>query len=41
VYGTVTYNDGKRVLAFGHPMFNLGPINMPLSKSGPSLLCCC
>src|SRR5450432_577035 len=33
VYGTVTYNDGKRVLAFGHPMFNLGPINMPMSKS--------
>ena len=23
--GTVTYNDGKRVLAFGHPFFNLGP----------------
>src|SRR5689334_22055080 len=21
--GTVTYNDGKRVLAFGHPFFNL------------------
>jgi len=30
--GTVTYNDGKRVLAFGHPMFNLGPVNMPLAK---------
>src|SRR2546425_8712939 len=24
--GTVTYNDGKRVLAFGHPFFNLGPV---------------
>jgi len=33
VFGTVTYNDGKRVLAFGHPMFNLGPISMPMSKS--------
>jgi len=33
VFGTVTYNDGKRVLAFGHPMFNLGPIDMPMSKS--------
>jgi hypothetical protein len=33
VFGTVTYNDGKRVLAFGHPMFNLGPINMPMSRS--------
>lgn len=30
--GTVTYNDGKRVLAFGHPMFNLGPVEMPLAK---------
>jgi hypothetical protein len=30
--GTVTYNDGKRVLAFGHPMFNLGPVDMPLAK---------
>lgn len=32
--GTVTYNDGKRVLAFGHPMFNLGPVDMPLAKEG-------
>ncbi len=30
--GTVTYNDGNRVLAFGHPFFNLGPVNMPMSK---------
>ncbi len=30
--GTVTYNDGKRILAFGHPMFNLGPVSMPLAK---------
>jgi hypothetical protein len=30
--GTVTFNDGKRVLAFGHPFFNLGPIDMPMSK---------
>ena len=30
--GTVTYNDGKRVLAFGHPFFNLGPMSMPMSK---------
>lgn len=30
--GTVTYNDGSRVLAFGHPFFNLGPVNMPMSK---------
>lgn len=31
--GTVSYNDGKRVLAFGHPFFNLGPVNMPMAKS--------
>ncbi len=30
--GTVTYNDGKRVLAFGHPFFNLGPVDMPMSE---------
>ena len=30
--GTVTYNDGRRVLAFGHPFFNLGPVTMPMSK---------
>ncbi len=30
--GTVTYNDGKRVLAFGHSLFNLGPVDMPISK---------
>ena len=31
--GTVTYNDGKRILAFGHPFYNLGPIDMPMAKS--------
>jgi hypothetical protein len=30
--GTVTYNDGKRVLAFGHSFFNLGPVDIPMSK---------
>jgi hypothetical protein len=30
--GTVTYNDGKHVLAFGHSFFNLGPVDMPMSK---------
>jgi hypothetical protein len=30
--GTVTYNDGRRILAFGHPMFNLGPVDMPMSR---------
>jgi hypothetical protein len=30
--GTVTYNDGSRVLAFGHPFFNMGPVDMPMSQ---------
>jgi hypothetical protein len=30
--GTVTYNDGKRILAFGHPFFNLGPMDMPMTR---------
>jgi hypothetical protein len=33
VMGTVTYNDGKRILAFGHPVFNLGPVDIPMSKA--------
>ena len=28
----MTYNDGKRVLAFGHPFFNLGPMDMPMTR---------
>lgn len=31
--GTVTYNDGKRILAFGHPFYNMGPVDMPMAKS--------
>jgi hypothetical protein len=31
--GTVTYNDGRKVLAFGHPFFSLGPVDMPMAKS--------
>lgn len=31
--GTVSYNDGKRILAFGHPFFNLGPVSMPMARS--------
>ena len=30
--GTVTYNNGKEILAFGHSFFNLGPVEMPMSK---------
>jgi hypothetical protein len=31
--GTVTYNDGKHILAFGHQFFSLGPVDMPMAKS--------
>ncbi len=31
--GTVTYNDGKRVLGWGHPFFNLGPVEMPMARA--------
>jgi hypothetical protein len=30
---TVTYNDGKHVLACGHAFFNLGPVDMPMAKA--------
>jgi hypothetical protein len=33
VQGTVTYNDGRRVLAFGHSMQNFGQVEMPMSRS--------
>ena len=41
--GTVTHVDGPRVLAFGHPFFNLGPTRMPMTRASvitvvPSLL---
>jgi hypothetical protein len=28
--GTLTYSDGKQVLAFGHPMMGLGAVNLPM-----------
>lgn len=31
--GTVTYVDEKEVFAFGHPMFNLGPVNYAMTKA--------
>ncbi len=31
--GTVTYRDGNRVLAFGHPFFDNGPIELPMAQS--------
>ncbi|RKY70120.1 MAG: hypothetical protein DRP97_04280 [Candidatus Latescibacterota bacterium] len=31
--GTLTYRDGDRVLAFGHPMFFAGAIDLPMTGS--------
>lgn len=31
--GTVTHVDGDRVYAFGHPMYNLGPIAFPMTRA--------
>lgn len=41
--GTVTSVEGNRVLAFGHPFFNLGPAQLPMTRARvltviPSLL---
>jgi hypothetical protein len=31
--GTVTHIDGDRLYGFGHPMYNLGPTEFPLTKA--------
>jgi hypothetical protein len=31
--GTVTHVDGGRVYAFGHPFFNLGPTDFPMTRA--------
>ncbi|MGC4083832.1 MAG: SpoIVB peptidase S55 domain-containing protein [Vicinamibacterales bacterium] len=31
--GTVTYIDDNKVYAFGHPMYNLGPIDFPMTRA--------
>ena len=31
--GTVTYVEGKRILAFGHPFYNLGPVDYGLTTA--------
>ena len=31
--GTVTYVDGDRIYGFGHPMYNLGPTQFPLTRA--------
>jgi len=32
-FGTVTYVDGNRILAFGHPFYNMGAIDFPMAKA--------
>ncbi|NUO80429.1 hypothetical protein HUU05_10165 [candidate division KSB1 bacterium] len=29
--GTVTYREGNKMLAFGHPFFNSGPVELPIA----------
>lgn len=31
--GTVTYREKDKILAFGHPFFNLGPIDFPMATA--------
>ena len=31
--GTVTHIDGDAVYAFGHPMYNLGPTEFPMTRA--------
>ena len=31
--GTVTHVDGDRVYAFGHPLYNLGPTEFPMTRA--------
>lgn len=31
--GTITHIDGDRIYAFGHPFFNLGPAEMPMTRA--------
>ena len=31
--GTITHIDGDRVYAFGHPFFNLGPSQFPMTRA--------
>lgn len=32
-FGTVTHVDGERILAFGHPLYNLGKVDLALAKA--------
>ena len=36
--GTVTHVDGDRIYGFGHPMYNLGPTEFPLTRADVHLI---
>ena len=36
--GTVTHIDGDRIYAFGHPLYNLGPAEFPLTRAHVHLM---
>jgi hypothetical protein len=36
--GTVTHIDGDRVYAFGHPLYNLGPAEFPMTRAHVHLM---
>jgi SpoIVB peptidase S55 len=31
--GTITHIDGERIYAFGHPFFNIGPAQLPMTRA--------
>lgn len=31
--GTLTYRRGNKIVAFGHPMFNIGPVDAPMTTA--------
>ena len=31
--GTVTYVDGNKILAFGHPLYNMGPVDYAMTRA--------
>jgi len=31
--GTITHIDGDRIYAFGHPLYNIGPVEFPLTRA--------
>lgn len=36
--GTITFKDGEKIFAFGHPFLDLGKIKVPLARAYPELV---